>query len=52
MQKRNISANPNNFGTIKSITFYLRKCIPTLDGFVRKQESYGRLKFLSEMLQV
>ena len=34
-------ANPNNFSTKIFDTFLLRKCIPTLDVFVRKQELMG-----------
>ena len=44
-KKRNSLANPNNFGTKIFVTFKLRKYMPTLDVFVHKYESYGRLKF-------
>ena len=36
MLKRKILASPNNFGTKIFVTFYLRKCITTLDVFVNK----------------
>ena len=45
MQKRIFLGNPNNFGTKIFVTFLLRKCIPTLDVFIHKKESFGRLKF-------
>ena len=41
-------ANPNNFSTKIFDTFYLRKCIPTLDVFVRKQEDDLKWNALSE----
>ena len=49
MQKGKILANPNNFGTKIFVTFLLRKCITTLDVFVHELESYGPLKFWSEL---
>ena len=40
-----ILANPNYFSTKIFDTFLLGKYIQTLDVFVHKQQSYGRLKF-------
>ena len=48
MQNRKNSANLNYFGT----KTFLRRCLPTLDVFVQKQESYRRLNFRSELHKV
>ena len=45
MQKRKLLATPNNFGTKIFVIILLRNCISTLDVFVLKYESYGRLEF-------
>ena len=38
----------NYFGTTMFLVFLLRKCLPILDVFVRKYESYRRFNFQSD----